>query len=495
MVKSIIKSLKESFITILPVYLIVLILSIVLKFPSIDIINFTISSILLAIGITLFNFGANISMILIGSKIGKRLVKTKKVVLISFVCFIIGLLVTIAEPDLRVLSSQFSSIPNYILILVVSFGVGLALLISSLRTIYKQNLKTILLVLYGIIFILIWFVPKEFIPIAFDTGGATTGPISSALILALGMGLTTYRNDKNAKDNSFGFLTLCSVCPIIVVLIISFFYSTDSTYNIVNNNLPLLQNYLYKFLEYFKIILLSLLPIFVLYLIFKNIYNNFTKKDNKKILLGFIITLLGLIIFLIGANVGYINIGYKLGTVLTSNYSKYILPISFILAFFIEMAEPAVRLTTSKIEEITDGSISKKLIQSCIAIGVGLAFTVSIFRSLTGTSILYFIIPGYLVIFILSYMTPNVFSLIGFDCSGIASGPLTTSFLLPICIGVCITSNQSIISDAFGLIAIISIPPVIIIQILGILYNMKQNMFIDVSKIDDTIIDYEVITC
>lgn len=488
------KYLKETTLTIIPICLIIVITALLFKFDSKMILSFVISSILLIIGISLFTFGADISMMLIGEKLGSKLIKSKNIFLILIVTLLIGIIITIAEPDLKVLATQITSIDSTKLIFSVGLGVGIFLTLATIKILFKLNLRNILIISYTLIFASLFFMPQDFIPMAFDSSGVTTGPISVPFILALGVGFTSYRTDSNTKNDTFGLIALCSIGPIITVLLLGMLYNGTGSYDtsIFYNNNQLIFEYINKFLKCTKDVLWSMIPIIIVFILFKLFAKKtFTKRENKKIILGFIITFIGLSLFLTGVNVGFMKMGYSIGeNFIFLENNKLIIPFGMIIGFLVVLVEPAVKILNSEIEEITEGSISKTMMQLSLSFGVAIAVGLSLIRIFTGISILYILVPGYLIALILTFFTPKIFTSIAFDSGGSVSGPLTATFILPFAIGACISLGGNIITEAFGLVALIAMSPLITIQLLGIVFKIKTKQEI-YKEIDETIIDYD----
>ncbi len=487
-------NLKESFSTIMPIVLIVAFLSIFVPVTPSLIASFIISSIILIIGSALFTFGVDISMILIGEKIGNKLVKSKKIWIVLLVSFIIGTVVTVAEPDLRVLAQQITSIPTLTLIIVIGVGVGLSLLLSSLRSLYGWSLNVMLLIGYIIVLVFTFFIPEEFVPVAFDTGGITTGTISLPFILTLGVGLVANRTDKKAQESGFGLVSLCSVGPIIMVMLLALIYSPTSSYdpyNLIRLNINFID-----YIEQLKIsisdVIISLSPILVVFVIFQFLTRAISKIEMRKIILGIVLIFLGLTLFFTSANVGFMDMGYFIGKYIAGTQYKYLLiPLGMIIAFYIAIAEPAVQVLNSQIEEITEGNISKKTLNISLALGVSIATGMSIIRIFTNTSFLYYIIPGQILSLVLMLFCPKLFTAIAFDAGGATGGTLTAAFLLPITIGICLATGTNVLKGAFGIAALVSLAPLITIQIVGIIYKYRNKTVINVDDLDDSIIDFD----
>lgn len=494
MLKSIKNNLKEAATTIMPIVIFVMLLCIIIPMPPSLLISFLISSFLLIIGTGLFTFGADISMLIIGEKIGNKLVKSKKIWLILLVSLIIGTVITVAEPDLRVLADQLSTIHSNTFIIIISIGVGAFMLLASLRSLFGLDLNMILLISFLIIFALLPFVPEDFIPVAFDSGGVTTGTISIPFIMTLGVGLAANRTDKKAQESSFGLIALGSTGPILMIMLMGIFYKPDT---IVDMNQFVsgawgINDYINQLSISFGDVLFSVSPIVVVFAIFQLLTKDAHKEELRKIALGIIIIVIGLTLFLTAANVGFMDMGYYIGEHMANSTYKYLLiPITMVIAFFIAIAEPAVMILIDQVEELTEGSISKNAMRLGLSIGVSLAAGLSIIRTFTGTSILYYIIPIYLICMILMLIVPKTFTAIGFDSGGATGGTLTTAFLLPIAIGVSLANNGNILTDAFGIAALASVVPIITVQLIGLVYKVKNNVIIRIEELDDTIIDYE----
>lgn len=488
------KSFKETTIAILPICFIVSIIALLFNADISVISSFIISSIMLIIGISLFTFGADISMMLIGEKLGTTLITKGKVSFILLITFIIGIMITIAEPDLRVLAEQIPSIPTTTLILAVSIGVGFFLTLAVFKILFKLSLRSILIIAYTFTFLLLFFVPQSFIPIAFDSSGVTTGPISVPFILAFGIGLTSLRIDSNKKNDAFGLIALCAIGPKIMVLILGILYSGTNTFDpsIYTNNLPLIIQYVDKFLECLLEVFISISPIIILFIIFKLLSpTTFSNKQTKKIILGFAATFLGLCLFLTGVNVGFMKAGFLLGQdFINLNYKYLIIPFAMVLGFLVVFAEPAIKILTNEVEEMTEGSLTSKVMRITISIGVAIAVALSIFRALTGAPIIYILVIGYLISLILTFFAPKLFTSIAFDAGGGVCGPLTATFILPFVIGISIAGNGNVMLEAFGLITFVAMSPLITIQVLGVIFKIKTKQEI-IKNTNEEIIDFD----
>lgn len=493
MFKNFKENIKESVVTIGPIILVVLLLALFIPMTPSFLISFLISSILLIIGCSLFTFGADLSMAIIGNKLGKDLVKSKNVVLILIASFIIGTVVTIAEPDLLVLAEQITSIPSFLLILTISLGVGACMLLASARSLYGLDLNKILIFCFSIIFILMLFVPIDFIPVAFDSGGVTTGTISIPFIITLGIGLVSSRVDNKAKEDSFGLVALASTGPILMVLLLGLFNGPEKQLvfdNSIYTNFSFF-NYINQLSICLSNVLLAIIPILIVFIIYYFITKNVTEREFHKIILGIILTILGLTIFLVASNVGFLNMGYFIGEYIGNSQGKFLLiPLIMILAFFIAIAEPAVIVLINQINEFTGGSIPKKVLQVALALGVSIAAGLSMVRVFTGTPFVYYVLIGYGLALFLTFFIPKTFTAIAFDAGGATGGSLTTTFLLPITIGACYAVGGNVYTDAFGLASMVSLIPIITVEIVGVLYEIKLRIAARVDMLDDSIVDY-----
>ncbi len=498
MAKVFLDELKMAIKSVAPITVIVLIVNAL--FPNAALINlmpaFLIGSLLLVIGMTLFKIGADISMIEMGTKMGNHLTKKKSVFLILALSFIIGFIITIAEPDLRVLASQVSSISSDVLIITVGLGVGIFLLLGVLRMLLNIKYSIMLAVICITSFIVAIFAHQEFLPLAFDSGGVTTGPISVPFIVALGAGLVLSRSDKKRKEDTFGIISFCSVGPVIIVLILGIIYNAKSSYSTYfipeyTNFFEVLQAYFDNIAVYCREVFLSLSPIVLMFFAYDMLFLKLERKEIAKISIGIIYAFIGLSIFLLGVNVGFMPMGYMVGRML-SPYRLLLIPISIIMGYFVVTSEPAVKLLTEQIEEITNGNIKSKILDTSMSISVAVATGLSIIRVLTGISIWWFLLPAYTIALGMSIFVPQIFTTIAFDSGGVASGTMTATFLLPFAIGIAEALGRNVLTDAFGLIAIVATVPLITIQIIGLIYKIKTNVKIDYKDpvYNSEIIDY-----
>ncbi len=474
---------NEALKAVLPIVALVLLLSFTIApISSSILLCFLMGALLVIAGMMFFTLGAELAMTPMGERVGSSLTKCRKLPILAALTFILGFIITISEPDLQVLAQQVPSVPNMTLIVFVACGVGIFLVAALFRMLFSISLPRMLLFFYVIVFVLAFFVPDSFLAVAFDSGGVTTGPMTVPFIMALGIGISSIRGDRHAADDSFGLVALCSIGPILAVLLLSLIFHVDgSSYEAaalpeISNSVELWHLFLVSFPHYMQEIAVSLLPIVLFFAIFQVTVLKITGRTLVRIGVGLVYTYLGLVLFLTGANVGFMPAGSYLGTVLAGlNYRWILVPIGMIIGFFIVKAEPAVYVLNRQVEEITDGAISASAMGASLSAGVAFSVGIAMVRVLTGVSILWFLIPGYAIALSLSLVVPKIFTAIAFDSGGVASGPMTATFLLPLAQGACIAVGGDIVKDAFGVVAMVAMTPLITIQILGVIYKLRSR--------------------
>ena len=475
--------IKEALSSIVPITLIVAILSFTITPLATDVIvEFIIGAIMLVIGTGFFTLGAEMSMSIIGERIGADIAKRKNIFLILAILIILGTVVTIAEPDLKVLAEQITSVPSNLIIGVVGLGVGVFLSIAFLRVVLKIKLKYALLFFYSIVFVLAFFVPKEFLAMAFDSGGATTGPMAVPFIIAFGIGISSIRSEKNSESDSFGMVALCSIGPILATMILGMVYKiknfeyTNRTYSTYANTKEIAEAFVQNLPNYFGEVVIALLPIIIFFIIYQLAVIKMSKKELFKVFIGCFYEFIGLTLFLLGANVGFLQIGSLIGMKLAEIGNDFlIIAIGALLGYFVVIAEPAVEVLNKQISDITDGAIPEKAMKKSLSIGVSIALIISMIRVLTGIPILYFLLPGYLIALILAFVGDDIFTAVAFDSGGVASGTMASTFLVPFAIGVSEGVGGNVLSDAFGVIAMVAMAPIVAVQISGLIYKLKSK--------------------
>lgn len=495
------EKIKESLSSVLPISIIVLLISITLVPMEIGTLAlFLAGAVLLIVGMGFFQLGAEMAMTPLGQGVGARLIKGKRIVLIILVSLVMGIIITIAEPDLQVLANQVASIPNQVLIWTVAVGVGIFLVVAVLRILFHISLSKMLLGFYVLLFILSFFSPDSFTTVAFDSGGVTTGPMTVPFIMALGVGLSASRSDREGASDSFGLVALCSIGPIMMVLLLGIFYNpSDAAYAVtevpaISTSYDVIREFVYALPRYGQEVAVSILPVAGVFVIFQLITRTYHKRQILRMAIGIVYTIVGLILFLTGVNVGFAPVGNLLGSGLADSTFKWLLiPIGIIIGYYIVKAEPAVQVLNKQVEDLTGGTISHKMMNTALSIGVACAVALSMVRVLTGINIYWIIIPGYAISLILSRLVPSVFVGIAFDSGGVASGPMTSTFLLPLAMGACAAVGGNVVTDAFGVVALVAMAPLIAIQIMGLIYTHKSRVVPQPAEelLDDTVVDIE----
>lgn len=482
--KLLIEKLREAVGSVLPIAVIVAAICFFLVPITTDLmLSFLIGTALLIFGMALFTFGSERSMTLIGTYIGSRMTKSRKLWLILGVSFLLGLAITIAEPDLQVLAGNVPHIDTPVLIITVALGVGLFLMICMLRILFGVQLRWLLLGFYALVFLLAALSDQDFLSVAFDSGGVTTGPMTVPFIMSMGVGVAAIRSDENAEADSFGLVALCSIGPVLAVLILGFVYqdSQSAAYagaQITNylNTVELTGGYLSALPEYLKEMALSLAPIAVFFFAFQTLSLKLHKFPFIRILIGLCYTYLGLVLFLTGVNVGFSPLGTVLGRELVSGWTKSLLvPLGILMGWFIIRAEPAVHTLNHQVEDVSAGAVSGRVMGLSLSIAIALANGLAMIRVLTGLSILYFLIPGYLIALALSFFVPPIFTSIAFDSGGVSSGPMTATFMLPLAMGASQALGGNVLTDAFGLVALVAMMPLITVQVVGVIYMARSR--------------------
>jgi intracellular septation protein A len=493
----------ESLSSVAPVPIIIFILSIrPVPIPIGTTIMFLAGAGLLVVGMGFFSLGADIAMMPIGEAVGSQLSRTGKAWLVVLVSLPMGFIITAAEPDLQVLARQVPAIPDLVLIGTVALGVGLFLVVAMLRIIFKVGLSRILIVFYLILFAVSAFAPRDFVAVAFDSGGVTTGPMTVPFIIALGIGLSAARGGLGSQENSFGLVSICSIGPVLAVLILGIGYNpTDATYtpvelvNVITTE-DVADQYARELPRYLDEVLMALVPICVFFAVFQGVTGKFQRKQLLTVGIGLLYTLIGLVLFLTGVNVGFIPVGHLIGSdIAASEYKWALIPLGMIIGYFIVVAEPAVHILNKQVEEISGGTVSQRAMKLSLSIGIAVSLALSMLRILTGISIFWLLIPGYAAALALTFFSPPIFTGIAFDSGGVASGPMTSTFLLPFAMGACESIGGNVLTDAFGIVAMVAMTPLITIQLLGMIYAHQTKTAEKIEAAEfvgaDDVIDYE----
>ena len=478
--------LWEALLSVLPVTAIVFIISMtpLISLELREVAIFAVSAVLLFVGIGLFNLGADLAMTPMGEFCGAGLVRHANLKVLLLVSFLMGLFITVAEPDLSVLATQVSTIMDpTLLIWTVGVGVGIFLLLAVVKIVFKINLSSLLMFFYMALFMLSALLIEAgngaLLPLGFDSGGVTTGPITVPFIMAFGVGIAQSIKGKSS-ENSFGLIALCSVGPIIALMALSLTSSGSLDYQIPDYSMPsdLFKDGLEVVLHTAFEVGRALLLIVFIFMLLQFTILKLPKKRLKNIFVGMAYTFFGLVIFLGAVSIGFMPIGYKIGLALSKIGKWYLVAFGLVLGSLVVLAEPAVHVLKKQVEEITSGTVSKRSMLIALSIGVGVSIALSIIRIIFEFSILWYLIPGYIISLGLSFFVPRLYTAMAFDSGGVASGPLTSSFILPFAIGVCdgMHQNADIMSFAFGIVAMVAMTPLITIQALGFRALMTEKL-------------------
>ncbi|KAE9629807.1 DUF1538 domain-containing protein [Defluviitalea raffinosedens] len=482
------QKLKEVIISVLPITLIVLLLNFTIVPIGSNLVGrFIVGAVLIILGLSIFLFGVDLGIQPIGTLMGESIAKSKKLWVVLIFGFILGFFVNIAEPDLQVLAKQVSDVTSGVisqtsLLVVVSIGIGLMVSVGLGRIVFNFPLNKLLIILYGIILILGLLAPSSILGIAFDSGGATTGSMTVPFILALGLGVSSIRGGKESEEDSFGLVGIASTGPMIAVFIMSIFsgikeLTGDLSANTIDE-MGIIAPFIHEIPKISFEVTMALLPFLILFFIFQRLFFKLTKRQFSKILKGLIYTFIGFVLFLTGVNAGFMEAGTMIGYGLASLENNWIVvPIGFVLGFTVILAEPAVYVLNEQIEDVTSGHIRKKVILYTLAIGVAVAVSLSMLRIMVkGIQLWHFLLPLYVLAIVLSYFAPKIFVGIAFDSGGVASGPMTATFILAFAQGVAkAIDGADVLMDGFGVIAMVALTPLIAIQILGLIYEYKAS--------------------
>ena len=473
--------LKEAASATWPIMAIVFVVAFAfVPIPTGALLEFVFGGAFLIFGTAVFSLGADVAMLPIGSHIGGAVTHTRKLWFILLISFLVGIFVTLSEPDLQVLAKQVPHISDGLIVWTVALGVGVFLLIAMARQFLGVSLQAVIFVSYLIVIVLSYFVDAGFIGVAYDSGGVTTGPMTVPFLMALGAGVAASRSDSSSQEDSFGLVGIASIGPILVVLLLGLYFGapqiTSSSPLVstpkVTNSLELWKYFASFFPHYSKEITTSLIPIVIFFLLFQVFKLHLRRDEMTRIAAGVIYTYLGLVIFMTGVNVGFLPVGSLVGWGIGQlPYNWIIVPLGMLIGYFIVQAEPAVGVLNKQVTEITSGAIAGKALSTSLSIGVAVSVGLSMLRILLGFNVLYLLIPGYVLALVLMRFCPPLFVAIAFDSGGVASGAMAATFLLPLAMGLCIAVGRDIGKDAFGVVAMIAMTPLITIQILGLIYK------------------------
>jgi len=490
--------LKETVVSVLPVMVIVLLLGFtIVPIDKIIIYRFIIGGLLLILGLTIFLQGVNLGIQPMGERSGAELTQKRNLLLLLTVSFLIGFIVTIAEPDIQVFGSQVQAIFTFInknlLTVIIGLGVGLFVMLGLLRSVLNISIKISLLICYVLLFAVAFLVPDAFTGIAFDSGGATTGPMTVPFIMALGIGVSATRGD---SKNSFGLTGIASVGPVLAVLVYALVLKLNGTFTgaaqsagtatALTQTAPagimqqIFEPFGHSAGHVLKESLFSIAPLLLLFVIFQFTLLKMTARQVTRIIIGFVYSFIGLYIFLLGVNGGFMQAGAALGNVLGQKavaeggwWFALLLITGLILGAIIVCAEPAVWVLSEQVESVSGGTIKRKILLIFLSTGTAIAIGLAMLRAVYSFNLKWILVPGYVLAMILMIFSPDIFTGIAFDSGGVASGPLTSTFVLSFTLGA--SSGGSGALDSFGVIALVAMMPLIAIQLMGIIVKIKQS--------------------
>lgn len=499
------RTLLESSLSIVPIVLIVLVLSIpfgdkqLIPLRGSDYLLIVLGAFVLIFGLATFSLGASRGLSKVGEHLGASLSKQSNLFIVVVVAFVLGALITCAEPSIMILSTQ-TPLPGWMLIMFISIGVGLFVAIGVIRVIKQSKLNIWLLCLYGLVFALCILIDRngQLMPLVWDAGGATTGSATVPFLLSLGAGVAAVRGGKNATENSFGLVAISSVGPLLSMALLAIIVSLNGGQNTIyassivdlHAEVNIAQRFINEILPVFDAsgaivnygtileVALALIPIMLVFFIYQSIFIKLPAKEIGRILFGFLYSFIGLVIFLTGVKAAMMPLGDFVGQSIGNLDAVLIILIVFFFGLVTIVCEPATHVLTKQIEEVSSGAISKKSVLIALSLGVGTAIALAALRSYFNIDIVYFIVPGYLLALALTFICPPLYTAIAFDSGGVASGPMTVSFILPMIIGMTlkVDPKADVMARSFGVIAFVAMTPLICLQILGIYYNLKKQI-------------------
>ncbi len=479
---------KEVIATVLPISLLVIILNFTFIPLEADLFKrFLLGAVFILLGLTIFLIGVDLGITPMGDSFGHAAVKSGKLSVIAIMGLVLGFVISIAEPDLHILADQVGDVTLGVvskssLVMLVSMGVAVLISLGMVRIVKVFSLKTFLLITYGVILVLGILADQFFLAISFDASGATTGALTVPFLLALSAGASAINKDsQKSEEDSFGLVGIASAGAIIGALVLGMLGSPsfgDVPDYAAASEAGVISHFIHEAPIVAKEIIIALLPIIVIYTICNLVFFHNSKRANARVATGCVLTFVGLVIFLVGVNSGFMDVGRYIGRVLATEHSKtFIVAIAFLMGILTILAEPAVHVLTNQIEAVTAGSIKKSVVLMTLSIGVGIAVALSILKILVpGMRLWHVLLPGYILTFIIMRKVPNLFVGIAFDSGGVASGPMTATFILAYAQGVAAsTPSADLLIDGFGTIAMVAMTPLIALQILGLFYVKNKG--------------------
>lgn len=479
---------KEVLATVFPISLLVVVLNFTVVPLEADVFTrFLLGALFILLGLTIFLIGVDLGITPMGDSFGHAAVRSGKLWVIAVMGLVLGFVISIAEPDLHILADQVGDVTLGVvskssLVILVSMGVSALISLGMIRIVKVFSLKTFLLITYGAILVLGILADQFFLAVSFDASGATTGALTVPFLLAISAGASAINKDsQKSEEDSFGLVGIASAGAIIGALILGMISNPkfgDAPDIAGAAEAGVLSHFIHEAPIVAKEIIIALLPIIFIYVICNILFFHNSKRANARVATGCILTFVGLVIFLVGVNSGFMDVGRYIGHVLSTEHSKtFIVAIAFLMGVLTILAEPAVHVLTNQIEAVTAGSIKKSVVLMTLSIGVGIAVALSILKILVpGMQLWHVLLPGYIISFIIMKKVPNLFVGIAFDSGGVASGPMTATFILAYAQGIAAsTPTADLLIDGFGTIAMVAMTPLIALQILGLFYVKNKG--------------------
>ncbi|NLW22247.1 MAG: DUF1538 domain-containing protein [Tissierellia bacterium] len=485
--KLLLDKFKEVAFAVIPIIILVIILNFTVVPVDGDMLaRFLIGSITVILGLGIFLFGAEIGISPIGNLMGEGLARSNKVFVVGILGFLLGFFITVAEPDLQILAFQVRDASGGVLsstsiLIVVSIGVGIMVAVGLLRILFEKPLNKVYTLVYFIIFLLGIMTSEEFLAISVDASGATTGAMTTPFILALGLGVSQLKSGKISEEDSFGLVGMASCGPIFAIMLMSVIAGLKNIQGQAEVFVPhtgILQPFIEELSVMAKDSIFTLLPISIMFFIFNAVKFRLNRKNRNKILKGLVYTYIGLVLFLTGVNAGFMELGRVMGCGIASHESNWLLPIiGFLLGLVVVLAEPAVHVLTKQVEDVTSGYIKRKAILATLSIGIAFAVSMSMMRIMfPDLKLWHFLLPGFAIAALISYFVPPIFVGIAYDSGGVASGPMTATFVLAFAQGAAeAIPTANVMVDGFGVIAMVAMTPLVAIQVLGLLFKIKAK--------------------
>ncbi|SHN64023.1 DUF1538 domain-containing protein [Desulfitobacterium chlororespirans] len=482
------EKLKEVLISVVPIIILVLVLNFtIIPMEPLLVFRFLLGALLIVLGLAIFLFGVDIGISKIGTLMGGALTKSNRLWIVVVAGLLLGFFISIAEPDLHILAGQVDIVTSGVIsklsiVVVVSIGIAVMLTSGLVRIIYNIPLYKLLTVLYLFILGLSFFTSSEFLAISFDASGATTGALTVPFMLALALGVSSLKKDGKASEkDSFGLVAVTSTGAIIAVMIMSILSKQDEITGSLQESVQTSSSLLAPFIDKLPVIafeiFVALLPIILLFFVFQKVSFKISPKAYRKVLKGLVYTFVGLVLFLTGVNAGFMEVGSRIGYNVALLDNKWIIiAIGFILGLVVILAEPAVYVLTHQIEDVTSGYVKRPVVLIALSIGVAFAVSLSMIRILIpGLQLWHFLLPGYVVSILMMYFVPKLFVGMAFDAGGVASGPMTATFILAFAQGAAeAIEGANVMVDGFGVIAMVAMTPIIALQTLGFIFKMKS---------------------